>query len=138
MSLFKCPEVLYPTLTHGVIDGPIRIESLDGSQDYLPPQSGVLHIPPFEKDGKMWTVSHIQKKAKFFSLLYDPFIYHIGYFWKLQESYIDSNGVEIYKPGTEIGLYTRSMGWRWQRPDAKSKGSPWIFSGGRIPGTHLD
>ena len=134
----KRPSVLYPTLVKGIIRGPIRYESLDGSQMYGPEREGNLRIPPFEMDGKMWCVSHIQKKAKYFSLTFDPFIYHFGKFWHLQETFIDGNGVEIYKPGTEQGIYFRTPGWRWQRPDQRSNWTPWIWSWGRVPGTHLD
>lgn len=132
--IFKRPEVLYPTLIRGIIDGPIRCESLDGSELWLPPRDGKLHMPPFEHEGKTYCVSHLQKKAKYFSLLYSPFIFHYGKFWHLQEQDDQGN----WKPGTEEGIYFRSPGWRWQRPDQKSEGTPWIFSGGRVPGTHLD
>lgn len=136
--ILKRPTVLYPTLRSGYIDGPIRCQSLDGSELWLPERTGKLCIEPFEKDGKTWCVSHLQKKAKSFSLLYDPFIYHWGKFWHLQETYVDASGATIWKPGTERGIYWRTPGWRWQMPDAVSEGTPWIFSGGRIPGGHLD
>lgn len=130
----KRPTVQYPTLTTGYIDGPIRCETVDGGELWLPSQSGKLVIKPFEQDGKTWFVSHLQKKAKFFTLLYDPFIYHFGTFWKLQQQ--DAEGT--WKPGTEQGIYWRTPGWRWQRPDAVSEMTPWVFSWGRFIGTHLD
>lgn len=134
----KRPECLYPTLINGRIDGPIRCQSIDGSEMWLPAQSGKITMPPFEHGGKMWCVSHLQKKAKFFSLLYDPFIYHFGSFWKLQEYSENPDGGSSWKPGTEQGIYWRTWGWRWQLPDEKSGGTPWIFSWGRMIGMHLD
>jgi hypothetical protein len=130
----KRPGVSYPTLIKGRISGPIRCESLDGSELWLPKQDGILSIPPFERDGKTWCVSHIQKRATFFSLLYDPFIFHFGKYWHLQEQ--DERG--NWKPGTERGIYWRTPGWRWQIPDAHSDLTPWIWSWGRAPGGHLD
>jgi hypothetical protein len=130
----KRPSVKYPTLLKGRINGPIRCESLDGSELWLPKQDGNLSIPPFERDGKTWCVSHIQKRATFFSLLYDPFIFHFGKYWHLQEQDAQGNS----KPGTERGIYWRTPGWRWQIPDAHSEFTPWIWSWGRAPGGHLD
>lgn len=130
----KRPTVLYPTLVCGYINGPIRCQSIDGSELWLPPATGRLAIAPFDRDGKTWCVSHLQKRATFFSLKYDPFIFHWGRFWHLQEQ--DAEG--LWKPGTEQGIYWRTPGWRWQKPDALSEGTPWIFSWGRVPGTHLD
>lgn len=130
----KRPNVLYPTLIRGVIDGPIRCESLDGSEIWLPKKKGILKIPPFERDGKTFCVSHIQKKAKMFRLLYDPFIYHFGQFWRLQQQDKEGNWI----PGSEQGIYWRTPGWRFQVPDAKSDWTPWIWSWGRFIGTHLD
>lgn len=132
--IFHKPTVQYPALVRGYIDGPIRCESLDGSELWLPPREGMLYINPFDADGKRWCVSHLQKKAKYFSLQYDPFIYHWGKFWKLQEQ--DDYG--MWRPGTERGIYFRTMGWRWQIPDSVSHGTPWVWSWGRGPGMHLD
>lgn len=135
MSFFDRPSVLYPTLIKGYIDGPILCKSLDDSELWLLPKSGKLYIPPFEQDGKTWFVSHIQRRAKSFSLLYDPFIFHRNFkTFKLQKE--DENGKGI--GGTEIVSYFRSPGWRWQFPDEKSQGTPWIWSWGRVLGSHLD
>lgn len=135
----KTPTVLYPTLVKGVIIAPeIRCESIDGSELWLPSSYGEMwfqNARPFvHSDGKTYAISHLQKKATYFSLLYDPFIYHWGKFWHLQEQRQDGSWI----PGTERGIYWRTPGWRWQKPDANSNGTPWIFSGGRIPGMHLD
>jgi hypothetical protein len=138
MTLFKRPTVLYPTLVNGIIDGPIRCISLDGSELWLTPQPGNFAMQPFEHQGKTYAISHIQKKAKFFSLRFEPYSYHYGRFWHLQETYVDMNGVTIFKPGTEKGIYWRTPGFRWQQPDKKSNGTPWIWSWGRFVGTHLD
>jgi len=128
----KKPEVLYPTLVKGWIKGQIRCESLDGSELWLPPIEGEIYMPPFERDGKTWFVTHLQKKASYFSLLYSPFIYHYGRFWKTQQK--DAEGHWI--PNSEQGIYWRSPGWRFDL-DPKLE-SPWILSGGRIPGLHID
>lgn len=125
---------MYPTLVRGVIKGPIRCETFEGPEIWLPNQDGIIRMEPFEANGLMYCVSHLQKKATYFSLLYDPFIYHYGLFWKLQEQ--DDKGG--WKPGTEQGVYWRTPGWRWQKPDAKSDWTPWIWSWGRFIGTHLD
>jgi hypothetical protein len=130
----KRPTVQYPTLVSGRIDGPIRCQSLDGSELWLAARAGKLTIPPFEQDGKTWCVSHLQKKATFFSLRYDPFIFHWGKFWTPQKQTAEG----LWLPGSEQGIYWRTPGWRWQMPDAKSEGTPWIWSWGRAPGTHLD
>jgi hypothetical protein len=132
------PNVLYPTLVKGRIDGPIRCESVDGSELWLPNYGDCeLHIEPFEKNGKMWCVSHLQKKAKYFSLRFDPFIYHWGKFWHRQEFTEEPDGVIHWKPGTERGIYWRTPGWRWNIPDKNSDMTPWIFSKGFFGG-HLD
>lgn len=140
------PTVLYPTLVKGYMEAEaVRFESIDGSEMYIAPQDlmsqfALLFYPrdngiwfqnfkPFELGGKTWFVTHVQKKATYFSLQYDPWIYHWGKFWKLQEP---------GKPGSEKGIYWRTWGWRWQVPDDNSKGTPWIWSGGRFPGMHLD
>ncbi len=136
----KRPTVLYPTIVKGVIHAKeIRCESIDGSELWIPgAPDGVLHlqnVKPFvHTDGKTYFITHLQKRAKYFYLRYDPFIIHQGYCIKPQK--LDANGQPI--PGTEIFPYWRSPGWRWQRPDEKSEGTPWIFSGGRILGLHLD
>lgn len=149
--IFKRPTVLYPTVILGVIEGPIRLESIDGTELFLPPGTDVnggflsgrvfpdklSHIRnggPLKINDKMYGVSHIQRRSPYFSLVYDPFIYHFGKFFVTQKE--DENGKGI--PGTEKGIYFRTPGWRWQVPDEKSNGTPWIFSGGRIPGSHLD
>ena len=124
-------SILYPTLIRGIIDGPIRCESLDGSELWLPPKEGILKIPPFSQNGKTWSVTHLQKKASYFSLLFSPFIYHWGRFWHLQEQDAQGN----WFPGTERGLYWRTPGWRWDSDP--NLGSPWVFSKGYVGG-HLD
>jgi len=134
MRILQRPDVKYPTLIRGYIDGPIRCESADGTEMWLPPQTGKLYIPPFLVEGKPFGVSHIQRRAKYFNLLYDPYIYHWGRFWRLQEEDETGKG----KPGTEQGIYWRTPGWRWQVPDENSEGTNWIWSWGRAPGAHLD
>lgn len=151
---FKRPTVMYPTLVRGIIHGPVRCESIDGSEIYLPPMSGTLKIKPFvlheamrptewnllpieENDsrfGKTFFVTHLQQKATYFSLRYSPFSYHFGKFWKLQTRKPDGTRI----PNSEQGIYWRTPGWRWQVPDARSEGTPWIWSWGRVPGGHLD
>jgi hypothetical protein len=130
------PTVDYPTLVNGRISGPIRCESLDGTELWLPPQEGKLAIVPFQKDGKWFGISHIQKKSNSFSLYFSPFSYHFGEFWHLQEQ--DEKG--NWKPGTEKGIYIRCpFSWRWDVPGTVLDGKleHWIFSKG-YAGGHLD
>ncbi len=128
--IMKRPTVLYPTLVKGIIYGPIRCESLDGSEMYLEGSNTSPtyfdHFAPFEMKGKTWAVSHLQKKSPRFTLLFDPFIFHWGKFWKLQED---------GKPGTERGIYWRTPGWR-RDLDPKLE-IPWVWSWGFLGG-HLD
>jgi hypothetical protein len=139
---FDRPTILYPTLVRGIIKSPlIRCESLTGPELMLPRDQfpdEFRNYGPFEKDGHTYFVCHLQKAATYFSLLYSPFIFH---HWVGQPQKQDANGTWI--PGSErgnlwLGGYWRTPGFRWQKPDAVSDGTPWIFSGGRIPGTHLD
>lgn len=152
---FRTPIVKYPTLVKGIIDGPIRCESEDGSEVFLPPRKGILKIEPFvmlpelnptnynlqpipsssDVFGKTFFITHLQHKARYFSLLYEPFIYHYGWFWKLQER--DVTGV-FRTPNSERGIYWRTFGWRWQVPDERSNWTNFIWSNGRVPGMHLD
>lgn len=134
MHIFGKPTVAYPTLVRGIISGPIRCESADGTEIWLQPRKGPFRLEPFRLGGKVFCVSHLQKKSSYFSLLFDPFIYHQGVFWHLQEQDIEGT----WQPGTEKGIYWRTPGWRWQLPDKNSNGTNWILSGGRIPGAHLD
>jgi len=127
----KKPTSLYPAVLYGIISGPIRCESLDGSELWLPPRTGVLHIEPFERDGKTYGVSHMQKASTFGYLIMRPFIIHVWHFFKLQAK--DDNGG--WMPGTERGFYGRTFGWRWDV--AGTNGEHWIFSKGFLGG-HWD
>jgi len=131
----KTPSVQYPTLVRGFIHGPIRCESLDGSELWLPPREGKITMEPFKADGKTFCVSHLQKRATFFSLLFKPFIYH-QWIGKPQEQVAG-----LWIPGSEkgnllLGGYWRTPGWRWDSDP--NLPSPWVWSWGRAPGTHLD
>lgn len=136
------PTALYPTLVRGEIFSPlIRCESLTGPELLLPRSEfpdKFVNFKPFQRNGHMYFICHLQKTATYFSLLYAPFIYH---HWIGHPQKQDAKGDWI--PGSEkgdllCGGYWRTPGWRWQMPDKNSEGTPWIFSGGRIPGTHLD
>lgn len=140
----KKPTVLYPTVVKGIIHAKeMRCESIDGSEIWIKaPESGVITLRNFKPfvhtDGKTYFITHLQKKATYFSLLYKPFIFH---HWVGQPPKQDANGNWI--PGSEkgnllLGGYWRTCGWRWQRPDARSNWTPWIWSWGRGPGGHLD
>lgn len=139
---FSRPKVLYPVLKRGIIKAPlIRCESLEGPEIMLPrdefPEK-LRGFGTFKYKGKTYFICHLQKAATSFSLLYSPFIFHN---WVGQPQKQDSKGNWI--PGSEKGNllkggYWRSPGWRWQKPDAVSEGTPWILSGGRIFGTHFD
>jgi hypothetical protein len=153
----KRPSVLYPTLKKGIIiANEVRCESIDGSELYLKPFDLPCQVfdldydadriprvrfenyPPFEINGKTYFLTHLQYRARYFSLLYDPFIYHQGRMIRPQEKKMDKDGVLQNVPGTEIFPYWRTCGWRWQLPDARSEGTPWEWSWGRVPGLHLD
>ncbi len=131
MNIFNAPTVLMPTLVKGYCEGPIRCESLDGSEMWLDPKPGIIILPPFQSGGKTWCVSHIQKKSHSFTLEFSPFSYHWGRFWHLQEQ--DQQGTWL--PGTEKGIYWRTPGWRWDSDPALK--APWVFSKG-YAGSHLD
>jgi len=107
------PTADYYTILAGEIWGPVRCESLDGSEMYLPEVSGstrFLNFKPFEQDGKMWGVSNIQKKSKKGWIKTDPDCYHRWYWFRQQKQ--DDQGNWI--PGTELGFYFRKpFSWRW-------------------------
>lgn len=140
--IFKTPKVSYPILVKGFIRGPlIRLESLTGPELMLPRDEFprvFRNFGPIQKNGHTYFVCHLQKAASQFSLLYSPFIYHQ---WAGKPQKQDANGDWI--PGSEkgnllLGGYWRTPGFRWQQPDDISKGTPWVFSGGRIFGQHFD
>lgn len=131
----KYPEELYPTVVEGVIYGPVRCESLDGSEMYLTTPDEVTvfkNFKPFMKDGKMWAVTHLQKKSRKGWLKMSPQSYHRWWFWKLQEQDEQGN----WKPGTERGIYFRKpFSWRWDV--ASTNGKHWIWTFGFLGG-HWD
>lgn len=142
MSLLSRPKILYPIIRRGFIQAPVvRLESLEGPEILLPRgefPDDFIDFGPIQHKDKTYFVSHLQKAAYSFSLLYDPFIFH---HWVGQPQKKDRFGNWI--SGSEKGNlwrlgYWRSPGWRWQQPDANSNWTPWILSGGRIPGEHFD
>lgn len=132
----KFPETDYPTLVEGRIEGQIRCEALDGSDLYLPEQTGIIRdLKPFEKDGKTYAITHLQKKSKKGFLIMEPFIIHTYYWWHLQEFTQNPDGGWSWKPGTERGVYARTPGWRFDTD--KKLVRPWVFSKG-YAGGHWD
>lgn len=134
------PTQLYPTVLEGEIWGPVRCESLDGSEMYLyedhDQQTSVrfINFKPFEKDGKTWGVSNIQKKSKSGWIKTDPKCYYSWEMSKLQDTYTDKNGAVISVPGTEKGWYFRQpLSWRRQINPLE----PWVWSKGYL-GRHFD
>lgn len=141
MSLIKQPKyptVDYPTIDSGVIHGPIRCESLDGSEMYLEEDDVTVlnDFKPFVLNGKTWGVSHLQKRSKRGWLKVSPSCYHWWWFWKLQEK--DSNGQWI--SGSERGIYFRQpFSWRWDVAGTVIDGilRHWIWTKGYLGG-HWD
>jgi hypothetical protein len=120
------PKVNYPTVIRGYVEGPLRLESLDGTEMYLEPQGELRNFQPVVIDGKTWAVTHLQKKSKRGWLLMSPYIYH---WWNFSELQIPG------KPGSEKGIYWRTPGWRWDNDPHMAR--PWVFSKGYF-GWHLD
>lgn len=129
------PTVDYPTIMEGKIYGEkIRYECLDGSELVCKHPDEVTifkNFKPFEKYGKMWGLTHLQKYSKWGWLKVSPDCYHWWWFWKLQKQ--DSNGNWI--PGTERGIYFRKpFSWRWDVAGTVIGGvlRHWIWSKGFI------
>jgi hypothetical protein len=144
------PTVDYPTVVSGRIVAPIiRYESLDSSvlEEAVPGGSIELKMArPFERGGKMWAVTHLQKYSTEGWLKMDPDCFHAWKFWKLQERRPDANGVTVWVPGTEQGIYFRKSRvllrlkcWRWDVAGTMIDGQlrHWISSGGYFGG-HWD
>ncbi len=157
------PTVGYPTILDGYVSGKkLRIESLDGSERYIEPEKmAYIGLPgwginydgdgfhlknagPFvlTNTGRMWGVAHQQKYSSHGYLKASPDCYHRWIFWKQQEQKADENGVMIWQPGTEQGIYIRKgtrlfefKCWRWDV--AGTEGKHWIWSGG-YAGGHWD
>lgn len=81
-----------------LIAGPIRVE---------------------EDDGRT-ILTHLQKYSHFGFMITRPFCIHFWLFWKLQER---NPFLEVWRPGTERGIYTRTPGYRWD----KDLGMKWTW-----------
>ena len=128
------PTVQYPTILEGEIWGPIRCESLDGSELILPAvpdgSTKFFNFKPFQQNGKTWGVTHLQFLSPKGWIKTDPDCYHLWNMWKLKQK--DANGGWI--PGSEFGIYYRKpFSWRWQI-DPKN---PWQWTKGFL-GAHFD
>lgn len=132
----KYPEVDYPTVVAGYIEGPLRWESLDGDELWFGYSYGRMsNITPLDFDGKTWGITHLQKKSRWGWLLMRPFCFHAWYFSKLQKQDVHGNWI----PGTEKGWYVRTPGWRWDIAGTMIDGvlRHWIFTKGYF-GRHWD
>lgn len=114
------PTAIMPTVISGYVSGQIRCENMDGEEMYLDGGCTLTEWAPFERGGKTWAVSNIQKKSPYGWLKFDP----AGYCWwkmlRLQKQ--DANGNWI--PGTEFGWYYRKpFQWRWDVPGTMLDGS---------------
>lgn len=147
------PTVDFPTIVSGLVYGPkLRVESTDGSEllldgTYAPPGiewhfiDGMLTAKlkdcgPFERNGKMWGVTHLQKYSPKGFLKVSPDCYHRWYFWRSQKK--DLLGEWI--PGTECGIYFRKpFSWRWDVAGTMIDGElrHWIWTKG-YAGLHWD
>ena len=147
----KLPQVLYPSVSGRVWAKRLRLESLDGGEYWIDPDTWIKqsddkellwfmdyfelkNFGPIEIDGKLWGVTHIQYESKMGYLIADPYCVHRWYWWKPQQ--INEKGERI--PGSERGLYYRGplwpIGcWRWQN----DKNNPWVWSKGYVGG-HYD
>lgn len=134
------PSQKYLTIISGEIWGPIRYEALDGSEYFDEKNIACRfhNFTTFEKDGKMWEISIIQKKSPKGWLNTSPF----GYYWwnqsKLQEQKIvdEGNGPFLkWITGTERGLYFRCP-FTWRRDIAGTmidgQLRNWVHSGGHL------
>lgn len=104
------PEVLYPTCVFGFVQGPVRLESLDGSEAFT---DGGFHIikdhEPKLVEGKVYAIAHQQKLSHIGFLWMKPFCLHWWLFPQLQKKCAHGGWV----PGSEFGKYFRFGKWRW-------------------------
>lgn len=131
------------TILEGVIRGPVRYESFDGSEFYINPASFdnltyFKNSPPVERNGKVFSVSPIQKKSTWGWLKCSPDAYFYWNMSKLQDfttyAYYGTPK-EIWVEGTEKGIYFRGIpSWRIDFPGTVIDGElrHWIPSGGHI------
>lgn len=122
----------YPIVLFGFLTYPIRFETLGGGDYWF--DSGLaaffLFLQPFHStNGKIYQVTHIQKKSRFGFLLYWPLCFHIWFTFKFQEQ----NEQGDWLPGTEKVLYWRFGAARWDAGDSKYICPTWYG-----PGLHWD
>src|ERR1700693_286808 len=84
--------MVYPSAVFSFITGPIRIE----------PRTGWV------EDGSK-ILPHLQKYSRFGLMMTWPFCFHFWLFWRLQQG----NDISGWIPGTEQGIYFRTLGYRW-------------------------
>ena len=107
-----------PTVLLGYVSGSlIRFEANGGYSVFLSMASPILIFHrPFELEGKMLAVTHLQKKSRFGFLFTWPLCFHLWITWKYQKQ----NSSDRWLPGTEIMIpYARTPGWRWDAGDSK-------------------
>lgn len=133
---------LLPTILEGEIYGPIRCESMDGSEMYLQEDHDQTtsvkfsYFQPFQQNGKMWFVTHIQKKSKHGWIRTNPRGFHYWSMSQLPQKDINGNWI----PGSESGIYYREpFSWRIDVPGTMIDGvlRHWIYTKGFL-GRHFD
>lgn len=102
-----------------------------------------IYVPRYEKRflwgliryvdrGRPYGPTHLQYYSPFGFLLTWPICLHVWYQFKGQDKYIDDNGIEMTKPGTEKVFYWR-CGARWDAKDGFYETPSWYG-----PGLHWD
>lgn len=69
----------------------------------------IIGSPRIESSSRGEILTHLQKYSRAGIIITKPFGFHIWIMIKKQEG----NDIIGWKPGTEIGLYARTPGYRW-------------------------
>lgn len=121
-NIFPYPTVTHPTTILGFVYGETRYENLDREESYLQKKFNfILNEGPQETiGGKIWALTHQQKRSHFGFLIQKPWCFHIWLMPQLQKECAHGNLV----PGSEFGKYLRIGIYRWDV--AGTNGRHWI------------
>lgn len=159
----KWPEEKGYTIKSGFVGGTeLRCESFDGGEmwinaNHARAMSGIevgifdhgygfsfCNFKPFLMDGKIWSVSPIQKKSWYGWIKTEPKSYWYWNMKKLQEYKLElqyGKYEHIWKPGTERGFCFRSTPcWRIDFASTEIDGIKrnWVPSGGHLSFKNYD